>query len=97
MLGVLPPRYARRQDDTSHYFFFTASSAIDTFTSSPRRKPPWSRALFQLRPKSLRFSVVSTSKPARSLPHGSLAKPRKVTGSVTSFVTPCSVRLPVTL
>ena len=34
---------------------------------------------------------------ARWLPPGSLAKPRNVTGSVTSLETPCMVRVPVTL
>jgi len=44
----------------------------------------------------LRFSAYSTSKASRSLPQGSLAFPRKVTGSVISLVTSRIVRFPVT-
>ena len=34
-----------------------------TFTSSPTRKPPISSGAFHIRPKSLRLSVISASKP----------------------------------
>ena len=47
-------------------------------------------------PKSLRFNFVLSSKLARSLPLGSFIEPRNVTGSVTSFETPCIVNVPVT-
>ena len=58
---------------------------VMTQTSSPRSTPPLSRALFQTIPKSLRFSVVSASNPARCLPHGSFAAPRYVAGSVAEL------------
>src|SRR4030095_8340384 len=53
-----------------------ASMVSVTSTSSPTRNPPVSSAVFQLSPKSLRFSRIDASKATRSFPYGSRAVPR---------------------
>ena len=55
-----------------------------------------STMLFQLTPKSFRFSFPVTSKPAFCPPCPSLAKPFAATVRTTGFVTPRIVRSPVT-
>ncbi len=67
-------------------------------TSSPSIIPPWSRALFQLKPQSLRLIVVLATKPAwvprvwPPMPTGPI--PRNSTSRVTGLLTPRIVRSP---
>jgi len=77
-------------------YFWTASASMSIFTDLPTRTPPVSRAWFQVRPKSSRFTSAWAVKPMRLLPHGSLAPPSKVTSSSTGRVTPLMVSSPST-
>ena len=89
---------SRRPRAPFHRLSGSAIAWIDRLirTSSPTRKPPVSSAAFHVRPKSFRLSVRLASKPARTLPHGSLAVPRYVTGIVISLATPRIVNVPTT-
>ena len=62
---------------------------------SETRTPPVSSAAFQVRPKSLRLTVVAPSKPTRTLPKGSCAEPVSSKSIVTDLVTSLMVRSPV--
>ena len=75
----------------------SAIACIDTLicTSSPTRTPPVSSAAFHESPKSFRLIVMPASNAALDEPHGSLAVPNYVTGSVISLATPRIARVPV--
>src|SRR5207253_1431381 len=75
-----------------------ASTSIVIVTSSPTATPPASSVWFQAMPKSLRSILAVACAPARVLPHGSLMSGvGPSTSRTTGWVTPCSVRSPLTL
>src|SRR5215210_1578879 len=88
---------APRDREDAHYFPFTAETSMTMRTSSGSRKPPPGSGAFHLTPKSLRSTTPLSSSATRSPPHGSVAGPATEPVSSISFVTPLSVRSPITL
>src|SRR6266700_7529773 len=66
---------------------FMASTASSILMVSPTRKPPVSKAIFQVRPKSLRLIEVRASKEITSRSMGSFPRPASSVSSTTSRVT----------
>src|SRR5215471_19182870 len=65
--------------------------------SSPTRTPPVSSAAFQVSPKSLRLILAAAEAPILALPYGSFSSgDGPSTSKMTSFVTPCIVKSPLT-
>src|SRR5579875_1204080 len=94
-----PPLIASPRTSTaSAYGLVEASTFSSIFTSSPKAASPLLSVPFQFRPKSLRLIVVVAVNPRTSdLPSMSTCSlPGASIVSVTGFVTPCSVRSPVT-
>src|SRR5215813_2314526 len=89
-LSCFAPRSGRRR-----YFLF-ASTSIVTWISSPTTGPASMSALY-CRPKSRRFRVVVADPPIFCPCCVLIGGEGESTFSVTSLVTPCSVRSPISL
>ncbi len=61
---------------------------MSNFTSSLTKTPPVSKAEFQFKPQSLRFTFPEMLIPALVFPQGSVINPLNSAGSFTNFVTP---------
>src|SRR4029079_18415917 len=76
------------RQDSRHYAALTAETLISSLTSLDTSRPPLGSVWFHLRSKSRRSITVSSSKPMRSLPHGSVPPSATWPASSIGFVIP---------
>src|SRR3954451_17910699 len=79
------------------YARLTAEMSNSSLIFSPTRTPPLSSATLKSKPQWRRLAVALPSKPARKLPHGSLAVPVSSKSTETGLVLPLIARSSIKL